>query len=127
MEGVISIEKLKNKRKELNYNKDRETFVNKIIIRRFAIYLYYWIEKEFSEENLIKNHKIAAVNYFLIKYKFDENETYKKPDNRITSKCLRLTPNTSRRTINSLQDIALTFEEVIFFRNNVPNLYNEIK
>ena len=127
LEGVISIEKLKNKRKELNYNKDRETFVNKIIIRRFAIYLYYWIEKEFSEENLIKNHKIAAVNYFLIKYKFDENETYKKPDNRITSKCLRLTPNTSRRTINSLQDIALTFEEVIFFRNNVPDLYDKIK
>ena len=127
LEGVISIEKLKNKRKELNYNKDRETFVNKIIIRRFAIYLYYWIEKEFSEENLIKNHKIAAVNYFLIKYKFDENETYKKPDNRITSKCLRLTPNTSRRTINSLQDIALTFEERIFFRNNVPDLYGKIK
>ena len=125
--GVISIEKLKNKRKELNYNKDRETFVNKIIIRRFAIYLYYWIEKEFSEENLIKNHKIAAVNYFLIKYKFDENETYKKPDNRITSKCLRLTPNTGRRTINSLQDIALTFEERIFFRNNVPDLYGKIK
>jgi hypothetical protein len=125
--GVISIEKLKNKRKELNYNKDRETFVNKIIIRRFAIYLYYWIEKEFSEENLIKNHKIAAVNYFLIKYKFDENETYKKPDNRITSKCLRLTPNTGRRTINSLQDIALTFEERIFFRNNESDLYDKIK
>lgn len=127
LEGVISIEKLKNKRKELNYNKDRETFVNKIIIRRFAIYLYYWIEKEFSEENLIKNHKIAAVNYFLINCKFDENETYKKPDNRITSKCLRLTPNTGRRTINSLQDIALTFEEVIFFRNKEPDLYNKIK
>lgn len=125
--GVISIGKLKNKIKELNYNEDRKTFVNKLIIRRFAIYLYYWIEKEFSEENLIKNHKIAAVNYFLIKYKFDKNETYKKPDNRITSKCLRLTPNTGRRTINSLQDIALTFEEVIFFRNNVPDLYDKIK
>ena len=99
---MISIGKLKNKIKELNYNEDRKTFVNKLIIRRFAIYLYYWIEKEFSEENLIKNHKIAAVNYFLIKYKFDKNETYKKPDNRITSKCLRLTPNTGRRTINSL-------------------------
>ena len=127
LEGVISIGKLKNKIKELNYNEDRGTFVNKLIIRRFAIYLYYWIEKEFSEENLIKNHKIAAVNYFLINYKFDENETYKKPDNRITSKCLRLTPNTSRRTINSLQDIALTFEEVIFFRNNELDLYNKIK
>ena len=126
LEGVISIGKLKNKIKELNYNEDRGTFVNKLIIRRFAIYLYYWIEKEFSEENLIKNHKIAAVNYFLINYKFDENETYKKPDNRITSKCLRLTPNTSRRTINSLQDIALTFEEVIFFRNNESDLYDKI-
>ena len=127
LERVISIGELKNKIKELNYKEDKETFVNKLIIRRFAIYLYYWIEKEFSEENLIKNHKIAAVNYFLIKYKFDENETYKKPDNRITSKCLRLIPNTGRRTINSLQDIALTFEEVIFFRNNVPDLYNKIK
>ena len=125
--GVISIGKLKNKIKELNYNEDRKTFVNKLIIRRFAIYLYYWIEKEFSEEDLIRKHKIAAVNYFLIKYKFDKNETYKKPDNRITSKCLRLTPNTGRRTINSLQDIALTFEEVIFFRNNVPDLYGKIK
>lgn len=127
LERVISIGELKNKIKELNYKEDKEIFVNKLIIRRFAIYLYYWIEKEFSEENLIKNHKIAAVNYFLIKYKFDKNETYKKPDNRITSKCLRLTPNTGRRTINSLQDIALTFEEVIFFRNNVPDLYNKIK
>lgn len=126
LEGVISIGKLKNKIKELNYNEDRGTFVNKLIIRRFAIYLYYWIEKEFSEDNLIKNHKIAAVNYFLIKYKFDKNETYKKPDNRITSKCLRLTPNTDRRTINTLQDIALTFEEVIFFRNVVPDLYKKL-
>lgn len=124
--GVISIGKLKNKIKELNYNEDRKTFVNKLIIRRFAIYLYYWIEKEFSEEDLIRKHKIAAVNYFLIKYKFDKNETYKKPDNRITSKCLRLTPNTGRRTINSLQDIALTFEEVIFFRNVVPDLYKKL-
>ena len=110
----------------LNFIKDGNTFINKLIVRRFAIYLYYWIEKEFSEENLIKNHKIAAVNYFLIKYKFDKNETYKKPDNRITSKCLRLTPNTGRRTINSLQDIALTFEEVIFFRKVVPDLYKKL-
>ena len=118
---------LKNEMRILNFIKDEDTFIDKLIVRRFAIYLYYWIEKEFSEEDLIRKHKIAAVNYFLIKYKFDKNETYKKPDNRITSKCLRLTANTGRRTINNLQDIALTFEEVIFFRNNVPNLYNEIK
>lgn len=29
--------------------------------------------------------------------------------------------------IVSLQYIALTFEEVIFFRNNVPDLYDKIK
>nr|WP_311458001.1 hypothetical protein [uncultured Capnocytophaga sp.] len=121
------VEELKRNMKILNFIEDEDTFINKLIVRRFAIYLYYWIEKEFSEEDLIRKHKIAAVNYFLIKYKFDKNETYKKPDNRITSKCLRLTPNTGRRTINTLQDIALTFEEVIFFRNNVPDLYNEIK
>lgn len=125
-EKVSIFNKLKNEMRILNFIKDKNTFINKLIVRRFAIYLYYWIEKEFSEENLIKNHKIAAVNYFLIKYKFDKNETYKKPDNRITSKCLRLTPNTGRRTINSLQDIALTFEEVIFFRKVVPDLYKKL-
>lgn len=125
-EKVSIFNKLENEMRILNFIKDGNTFINKLIVRRFAIYLYYWIEKEFSEENLIKNHKIAAVNYFLIKYKFDKNETYKKPDNRITSKCLRLTPNTGRRTINSLQDIALTFEEVIFFRKVVPDLYKKL-
>ena len=125
-EKVSIFNKLENEMRILDFNEYKDTFINKLIIRRFAIYLYYWIEKEFSEENLIKNHKIAAVNYFLIKYKFDKNETYKKPDNRITSKCLRLTPNTGRRTINSLQDIALTFEEVIFFRKVVPDLYKKL-
>ena len=125
-EKVSIFNKLENEMRILNFIKDGNTFINKLIVRRFAIYLYYWIEKEFSEENLIKNHKIAAVNYFLTKYKFDKNETYKKPDNRITSKCLRLTPNTGRRTINSLQDIALTFEEVIFFRKVVPDLYKKL-
>ena len=55
-------------------------------------------------------------------------------DNRITSKCLFLTHKQGKKQgdkkgkdIKSLQDIALTFEERIFFRNNVPDLYNKIK
>ena len=39
----------------------------------------------------------------------------------------KLYPIELGKTINSLQDIALTFEEVIFFRNNVPDLYGKIK
>ena len=112
---------LKNGMRILNFIKDKDTFINKLIIRRFAIYLYYWIEEKFEK------YKIARVNDFLINGKINTNDaTYKNPDNRITSKCLRLTPNTSRRTINSLQDIALTFEEVIFFRKVVPDLYKKL-
>ena len=115
------VEKLKINMKILDFNEDKDTFINKLIVRRFAIYLYYWIEEKFEK------YKIARVNDFLINGKIDTNDaTYKNPDNRITSKCLRLTPNTSRRTINSLQDIALTFEEVIFFRKVVPDLYKKL-
>ena len=121
-EGVSIFNKLKNNMKILDFNEYKDTFINKLIIRRFAIYLYYWIEEKFEK------YKIARVNDFLINGKIDTNDaTYKNPDNRITSKCLRLTPNTSRRTINRLQDIALTFEEVIFFRKVVPDLYDKIK
>ena len=120
------IKKLKNNMKILDFNKYKDTFINKLIIRRFAIYLYYWIEEKFGK------NKIARVNDFLIyeKIEMDDN-VYKKtgktaPNNSCTSKGLRLTPKLGR-TINSLQDIALTFEEVIFFRNNVPDLYDKIK
>lgn len=120
------IKKLKNNMKILDFNEDKDTFINKLIIRRFAIYLYYWIEEKFEK------NKIARVNDFLIygKIEVDDN-VYKKtekkaPNNSCTSKGLRLTPKLGR-TINSLQDIALTFEERIFFRNNVPDLYNKIK
>ena len=109
----------------LNFIKDENTFIDKLIVRRFAIYLYYWIEEKFEK------YKIARVNDFLIKGKIEvDDNVYKKtgktaPNNSCTSKGLRLTPKLGK-TINSLQDIALTFEEVIFFRNNVPNLYKKL-
>ena len=120
---------LKNGMRILNFIKDQYIFINKLIIRRFAIYLYYWIEEKFEK------YKIARVNDFLINGKIDTNDaTYKNPDNRITSKCLFLTHKQGKKQgdkkgkdIKSLQDIALTFEEVIFFRNNVPDLYDKIK
>lgn len=120
------IKKLKINMKILDFNEDKDTFINKLIIRRFAIYLYYWIEEKFGK------NKIARVNDFLIYEKIEvDDNVYKKtgktaPNNSCTSKGLRLTPKLGR-TINSLQDIALTFEEVIFFRNNVPDLYGKIK
>jgi len=125
-EGVSIFNKLKNNMKILDFNEYKDTFINKLIIRRFAIYLYYWIEEKFGK------NKIARVNDFLIYEKIEvDDNVYKKtgktaPNNSCTSKGLRLTPNTSRRTINSLQDIALTFEEVIFFRKVVPDLYKKL-
>ena len=128
-EKVSIFNKLEIEMRILNFIKDENTFINKLIVRRFAIYLYYWIEEKFEK------YKIARVNDFLINGKIDTNDaTYKKPDNRITSKCLYLTHKQGKKQgdkkgkdIKSLQDIALTFEERIFFRNNVPDLYNEIK
>lgn len=120
------VEKLKINMKILDFNEDKDTFINKLIIRRFAIYLYYWIEEKFGK------NKIARVNDFLIYEKIEvDDNVYKKtgktaPNNSCTSKGLRLTPKLGR-TINSLQDIALTFEEVIFFRNNESDLYDKIK
>ena len=128
-EKIVKIQKGKDKR-TIDFEKDKPTFINKLIIRRFAIYLYYWFEK-----NNFKDKRITKLNLFLQEGKIHKNATDypKNPDNRITSKCLYLTHKQGKKQgdkkgkdIKSLQDIALTFEEVIFFRNNVPDLYNKI-
>lgn len=127
-EKVSIFNKLEIEMRILNFIKDENTFINKLIVRRFAIYLYYWIEEKFEK------YKIARVNDFLINGKIDTNDaTYKKPDNRITSKCLYLTHKQGKKQgdkkgkdIKTLQDIALTFEEVIFFRKVVPDLYKKL-
>lgn len=128
-EKIVKIQKGKDKR-TIDFEEDKPTFIKKLIIRRFAIYLYYWFEKNNFDK------RITKLNLFLQEGKIPEKATDypKNPDNRITSKCLFLTHKQGKKQgdkkgkdIKSLQDIALTFEEVIFFRNNVPDLYNEIK
>ena len=93
--------------------------------------MYYWFEK-----NNFKDKRITKLNLFLQEGKIHKNATDypKNPDNRITSKCLYLTHKQGKKQgdkkgkdIKSLQDIALTFEEVIFFKNKEPDLYNKIK
>ena len=93
--------------------------------------MYYWFEK-----NNFKDKRITKLNLFLQEGKIHKNATDypKNPDNRITSKCLFLTHKQGKKQgdkkgkdIKSLRDIALTFEERIFFRNNVPDLYDKIK
>ena len=129
-EKIVKIQKGKDKR-TIDFEKDKPTFINKLIIRRFAIYLYYWFEK-----NNFKDKRITKLNLFLQEGKIHKNATDypKNPDNRITSKCLYLTHKQGKKQgdkkgkdIKSLQDIALTFEEVIFFKNKEPDLYNKIK
>ena len=129
-EKIVKIQKGKDKR-TIDFEEDKTTFIIKLIIRRFAIYLYYWFEK-----NNFRDKRITKLNLFLQEGKIYKNATDypKNPDNRITSKCLYLTHKQGKKQgdkkgkdIKSLQDIALTFEEVIFFRNNEPDLYNKIK
>ena len=129
-EKIVKIQKGKDKR-TIDFEEDKTTFIIKLIIRRFAIYLYYWFEK-----NNFKDKRITKLNLFLQEGKIHKNATDypKNPDNRITSKCLYLTHKQGKKQgdkkgkdIKSLQDIALTFEEVIFFRNKEPDLYNKIK
>ena len=129
-EKIVKIQKRKDKR-TIDFEEDKTTFIIKLIIRRFAIYLYYWFEK-----NNFKDKRITKLNLFLQEGKIHKNATDypKNPDNRITSKCLYLTHKQGKKQgdkkgkdIKSLQDIALTFEEVIFFRNKEPDLYNKIK
>ena len=129
-EKIVKIQKGKDKR-TIDFEEDKSTFIIKLIIRRFAIYLYYWFEK-----NNFKDKRITKLNLFLQEGKIHKNATDypKNPDNRITSKCLFLTHKQGKKQgdkkgkdIKSLRDIALTFEERIFFRNNVPDLYDKIK
>lgn len=129
-EKIVKIQKGKDKR-TIDFEEDKTTFIIKLIIRRFAIYLYYWFEK-----NNFKDKRITKLNLFLQEGKIHKNATDypKNPDNRITSKCLYLTHKQGKKQgdkkgkdIKSLQDIALTFEEVTFFRNKEPDLYNKIK
>ena len=129
-EKIVKIQKGKDKR-TIDFEEDKTTFIIKLIIRRFAIYLYYWFEK-----NNFKDKRITKLNLFLQEGKIHKNATDypKNPDNRITSKCLYLTHKQGKKQgdkkgkdIKSLRDIALTFEERIFFRNNVPDLYDKIK
>lgn len=129
-EKIVKIQKGKDKR-TIDFEEDKTTFIIKLIIRRFAIYLYYWFEK-----NNFKDKRITKLNLFLQEGKIHKNATDypKNPDNRITSKCLYLTHKQGKKQgdkkgkdIKSLQDIALAFEEVIFFRNKEPDLYNKIK
>ena len=129
-EKIVKIQKGKDKR-TIDFEEDKSTFIIKLIIRRFAIYLYYWFEK-----NNFKDKRITKLNLFLQEGKIHKNATDypKNPDNRITSKCLFLTHKQGKKQgdkkgkdIKSLRDIALTFEERIFLRNNVPDLYDKIK
>ena len=112
-EKIVKIQKGKDKR-TIDFEEDKTTFIIKLIIRRFAIYLYYWFEK-----NNFKDKRITKLNLFLQEGKIHKNATDypKNPDNRITSKCLYLTHKQGKKQgdkkgkdIKSLQDIALTFE-----------------
>nr|WP_315005903.1 hypothetical protein [uncultured Capnocytophaga sp.] len=116
------IEKFKKQLEKLKYREEKNVntsnFVPKLIIRRLAIYLYYWFEEEASITDKITSYvNCFLVNPFLLK------EIESHTNNRITSQALSLSSNT--KDLKRFQDILLTYEERVFFRQNYPYVYKK--
>ena len=116
------IEKFKKQLDNLKYKEEKNlntlNFVPKLIIRRLAIYLYYWFEEEASITDKITSYvNCFLVNPFLLK------EIESHTNNRITSQALSLSSNT--KDLKRFQDILLTYEERVFFRQKYPDVYKK--
>ena len=118
-------EEIKNFKEQLDNLKYKEeknvnvsNFLSKLIIRRLAIYLYYWFEEEASITDKITSYvNCFFVDPFLLK------EIESHTNNRITSQALSLSSNT--QDLKRFQDILLTYEERVFFRQKYPYVYKK--
>ena len=115
------IEEFKKQLEKLKYreekNVDASNFVSKLIIKRLTIYLYYWFEKEGITDKITSYVNCFLVNPFLLK------EIESHTNNRITNQTLSLSSNT--KDLKRFQDILLTYEERVFFRQNYPYVYKK--
>lgn len=107
------------------YSEDAlEKFIGKLIVRRFAIYSYYWIEKYIDITKVTDMKGLThAVNRLLIKgYLGKKGGT----DSGITTNNLFLSVRNKKiKAICKFQHIALTNEEKNFFLKNYPDLFEK--
>lgn len=117
IESLMSSIKITNS-KPMDFNDQTiiESYKKKLIIRRFAIYLYYWLESISYQGSYGK-----SVNKIITHGLLDENA---KDAVQVTNTSLFLNPR-NNKTVSKLIDIALTREEEEFFKNNFPVVYNK--
>jgi len=98
-----------------------DLFIDRLIIRRFSIYLYFWFEinaNEFVKEfGLVK-----TVDWFLSRGYVDPIAA----KNALSGQRCWITAKPNKR-IRSFNDVSLTREEEKFFESNYPDLYSKWK
>lgn len=135
---ILKSRAAKPDKREIDLEKDINTFINKLIIRRLSIYFYYWLiinQKNLNTiifpNNLMKNPFgfINCVNSFLHNWYINKNYCHtetRKEAPKTTQKALWIS-NTRDRSITKLSEIGLTYEEELFFNENFPDLYTRWK
>ena len=100
-----------------------EKFIGKLIARRFAIYCYYWLSVNYKIDNIDDVTGLTqAVNRMLIKGYIGKKGL---TDRGICSQGLFLSVRKPHKDIKELHQIALTNEELNFYRKNYPDLYEK--
>lgn len=106
-----------------------EKFVGKLIVRRFAIYCFYWLSQNYDIDNISDVSGLnQAVNRLLVKgylKNFPKGHKNYISDNNVCSKSLFLCVRKPHKDIKELHQIAMTNEEKNFFRINYPGLYEK--
>jgi len=137
--AILTSKAAKQNKQVPDFNSDLLNFINKLIARRLAIYIYYWLHLNSEKINRVISTSavgnkpfgyINCVNTILTNWYLDSEHCYIDPnqDNvapKTTTSCLWIENRKGR--VLKLQDIGLTYEEEKFFENYYHNLYKEWK
>lgn len=115
--------------------RDVETFRYKLVIRRLAIYIYYWLNK--NKDNILKIMEITigkspfgyinCVNAILTNWHLEKDVCYPSSDKtapKTTQNCLWIS-NPKGPRISRFSEIGMTHEERNFFKSYYPVLYDD--
>lgn len=97
-----------------------DMFINRLIIRRFSVYLYYWFET-YANDFSNKYGLVKTVDWFLTKGFVDTTVS----KNALSGQRCWITSKLKK--IYSFNDVALTLEEEKFFESSYPDLYKKWK
>ncbi|WP_291124941.1 hypothetical protein [Flavobacterium sp. UBA6031] len=136
-------DKTQKELKNISIDSMMNQFVDRLILRRFAIFIYYWFdlniiqfEKTFDSikvnYNKQENQKMAlgltrSVNNFYSNGFINTIENVIEKKHAICSTYLWISAKNDISRINAFSDIQFSHEEKIFFEKNYPELYKSWK